>query len=112
VSIERDRELSDAAADRLVATGFGDRVLCVVGDGGEGWPAGAPYDAIVVAAAAPQVPEPLVVQLGDGGRLVIPVGTRDFQVLHVVTRVGTRLEEQSCDPCMFVPLLGRYGFPG
>ena len=112
VSIERDRELSDAAADRLVATGFGDRVLCVVGDGGEGWPAGAPYDAIVVAAAAPQVPEPLVVQLADGGRLVIPIGTRDFQVLNVVTRVGTRLEEQSFDPCMFVPLLGRYGFPG
>ena len=112
VSIERDPELSDAAADRLVATGFGDQVLCVVGDGGEGWPAAAPYDGIVVAAAAPQVPEPLVAQLADGGRLVIPVGTRDFQVLHVVTRLGTRLEEQSLDPCMFVPLLGRYGFPG
>ena len=112
VSIERDRELSDAAADRLVATGFGEQVLCVVGDGSEGWPPGAPYDAIVVAAAAPQVPEPLVAQLADGGRLVIPVGTRDFQVLHVVTRVGTQLEEQSFDPCMFVPLLGRYGFPG
>ena len=112
VSIERDRELSDAAADRLVATGFGDRVLCVVGDGGEGWPAGAPYDGIVVAAAAPQVPEPLVAQLADGGRLVIPVGTRDYQVLHVVTRTGNRLEERAFDPCMFVPLLGRYGFPG
>jgi protein-L-isoaspartate(D-aspartate) O-methyltransferase len=112
VSIERDPDLSALATTRLIEVGFGDRVRCVVGDGSAGWVAGAPYDAIVVGAAAPHVPEPLVAQLAEGARLVIPVGPRDYQSLHVVRRQGTRLEEQIFDACVFVPLIGQYGFPG
>jgi protein-L-isoaspartate(D-aspartate) O-methyltransferase len=112
VSIERDPELSAAAAQHLAASGLGARVRCVVGDGSAGWPEGAPYDAIVVGAGAPHVPEPLVAQLADDGRLVVPVGPHASQVLCVVHRQGARLEERELDPCVFVPLVGRYGFPG
>jgi len=110
VSIERDSALSEAARRRLDALGYGDRIRCVVGDGSNGWPGLAPYDAIVVGAAAPDVPEPLVVQLGDGGRLVVPVGRRDRQELRVVRRIGARIEERTLDPCVFVPLVGEHGF--
>jgi len=110
VSIERDLELSESARERLTRVGLASRVRCVVGDGSEGWPADAPYDGIVVAAAAPHVPEPLVAQLADLGRLVIPIGPRDQQTLYVVTRVGGRVDERRYDPCVFVPLIGRFGF--
>jgi protein-L-isoaspartate(D-aspartate) O-methyltransferase len=110
VSIERDPALSDAARRRLDALGYGDRIACVVGDGSNGWSPLAPYDGIVVGAAAPDVPEPLLAQLGDGGRLVIPVGRRDRQELRVVRRIGARIEERTLDPCVFVPLVGEHGF--
>ncbi len=110
VSIERDPELSRAAAARLAEIRLGGRIACVLGDGSEGWPPGAPYDGIVVGAAAPDVPAPLLDQLADGGRLVIPVGPRGEQSLHVCTRVGDRIDERISDPCVFVPLVGRYGF--
>ncbi|MGO9179459.1 MAG: protein-L-isoaspartate(D-aspartate) O-methyltransferase [Candidatus Limnocylindrales bacterium] len=110
VSIERDAALSEAAVERLVRVGLAGRVHCVVGDGSEGWSSGAPYDGIVVAAAAPRVPEPLVAQLADLGRLVIPIGPRDLQTLYVVTRLGDRVDERRYDPCVFVPLVGQFGF--
>ena len=110
VSIERDPGLSKSAEARLREVGLGRPVRCVLGDGSEGWPNGAPYDGIVVAAATPQVPEPLLAQLADGGRLVVPIGPRDHQWLHVFTKRGERIEERVSEPCLFVPLVGRYGF--
>ena len=110
ISIERDHGLSESAEARIRQVGLGLPVRCVLGDGSEGWPDGAPYDGIVVAAAAPQVPEPLLAQLADGGRLVVPIGPRDHQWLHVFTKRGEHIEERVSEPCVFVPLVGRFGF--
>ncbi|MFN8621997.1 MAG: protein-L-isoaspartate(D-aspartate) O-methyltransferase [Chloroflexota bacterium] len=107
VSIERDAELSRRAAATL--GGLGVRLELVVGDGSLGHPPRAPYAAIVVAAAAPDVPRPLVEQLEDGGRLVLPIGPRSRQELTVVTREGDHVVRRELDPAVFVPLLGRYG---
>ncbi|MGZ3641872.1 MAG: protein-L-isoaspartate(D-aspartate) O-methyltransferase [Candidatus Limnocylindrales bacterium] len=110
ISVERDPDLATAAARRLAALRIGS-VEMVIGDGSGGWPEAAPYAGIIVGAAAPEVPRPLVEQLEDGGRLVIPVGSRFAQVLLVVERVGGGTNERPLEPCVFVPLLGRYGFP-
>ena len=72
----------------------------------------APYDAILVAAACPEAPEPLLAELADGGRLVAPVGSRTIQELTVIQRVGQRLETEVLEPCVFVPLIGSHGFSG
>lgn len=109
LSVERDPELATAAARRLAALGIGN-VEVVIGDGSGGWPKGAPYVGIVVGAAAPRVPPPLIEQLEDGGRLVIPVGTRYGQQLLVVERRGEHTTERALEPCVFVPLVGSYGF--
>lgn len=110
-SIERHELLAEGARQRLERLGYGDRVQVVVGDGSLGWPAGAPWDGILVAAAAPSVPPSLRVQLGLRRRLVIPVGSREHQELLVVERVGEReWTERSDGPCVFVPLLGAEGF--
>jgi protein-L-isoaspartate(D-aspartate) O-methyltransferase len=108
ISIERDATLAAEAERLLGALGFDVKV--VVGDGTEGWPASAPYAGIVVAAASPAVPPPLVEQLGDGGRLIVPVGPRDRQELVVVQRLGERTERTTLEPAVFVPLVGRHGF--
>ena len=81
-------------------------------DGGAGWPEHAPYDAIIVSAGAPRVPPLLVDQLADGGRLVVPVGSREEQTLAVVRRVGDRYETREDTRCRYVDLLGRYGVGG
>ncbi|HSZ83866.1 MAG TPA: protein-L-isoaspartate(D-aspartate) O-methyltransferase [Polyangia bacterium] len=78
-------------------------------DGGGGWPAHAPYDVILVSAGAPRVPPLLVDQLADGGRLVVPVGTREEHTLVVVRRVGDRYETLEDTRCRYVDLLGRFG---
>ena len=83
-----------------------------VGDGTLGWSEHAPYDAIVVAAGAPRVPEPLTQQLAFGGRLIIPIGDRTSQVLKLASRSPNGLEETSLGECRFVKLLGKYGWPG
>lgn len=111
ISIERDESLSASAAARLAELGYGAQITCVIGDGSEGYMLGAPYDAIVVGAAAPIVPPPLVSQLADGGRLVIPVGPRERQELRLITRSGDTDEERRMEACIFVPLVGRHGFP-
>jgi len=111
ISIERDESLSASAAARLAELGYGAHITCVIGDGSEGYMPGAPYDAIVVGAAAPIVPPPLVSQLADGGRLVIPVGPRERQELRLITRSGDTDEERRMEACIFVPLVGRHGFP-
>ncbi|MDQ6683250.1 MAG: protein-L-isoaspartate(D-aspartate) O-methyltransferase [Chloroflexota bacterium] len=110
VSIERHRELSRLAAEQLVANGYhGVRLL--VGDGSEGAPEWAPYDAIIVTAAGPSIPQPLVDQLApSGGRLVMPIGSRDHQLVTVVERHGSEVRTRQLEPAVFVPLIGEHGF--
>ncbi len=108
-TVEYIPELAEEAAQRLKALGF-ENVFCHVGDGSLGWSPAAPYHGIVVAAAAPQVPQPLLEQLAEGGRLVIPVGNRRYQDLQVWERHGERLEWESFIPVAFVPLRGTFGW--
>jgi protein-L-isoaspartate(D-aspartate) O-methyltransferase len=109
-SMEREPALARDAARRLQALGYGDRVTVSTGDGTLGMPEGAPWDGIVVAASAPQVPAALRDQLGQGRCLVIPVGTRREQQLLVVTRTGNEWLERSDGACIFVPLVGEQGW--
>jgi protein-L-isoaspartate(D-aspartate) O-methyltransferase len=83
-----------------------------MGDGTLGWRDYAPYDAILVSAAAPRVPAPLAEQLAEGGKILIPLGTREEQVLTVCTRRGGELHRRDIAPVRFVPLLGAHGWPG
>jgi protein-L-isoaspartate(D-aspartate) O-methyltransferase len=111
VSIERHASLADTARERLARLGYDDRVEVRVGDGSLGDPSGAPWRGILVAAAAPRVPEALRSQLDrDGGRLVLPVGDRDRQDLITVARDGDIWTESNDGPVVFVPLIGAEGF--
>jgi protein-L-isoaspartate(D-aspartate) O-methyltransferase len=111
VSIERQPELAESARARLAELGFGDQVEVRLGDGSLGDPTGAPWDGILVAAAAPAIPAPLREQLSpEGGRLVIPVGNRGRQDLLLVVRDGDTWEERNDGPVVFVPLVGEQGF--
>ena len=111
-SIERHETLASDAQRRLEVAGYG-VVKVVVGDGTEGWPAGAPYRSILVTAGGPSVPQPLLEQLHpDGGRLVMPVGGREHQLLTLVERNGDDLHSSELEPVVFVPLIGRYGLRG
>ena len=106
---ERQESLIPAARARLESVGFGDHVEIRLADGSLGDPAGAPWDGIIVTAAAPSIPVELRDQLGEGGRLVIPVGPRDRQILTVVTRRGNDWIERPDGACVFVPLIGAGG---
>ncbi len=111
VSIERIEALARAAEATLRELGYGEKIEVVVGDGSLGWPARAPYDAIVVAAAAPSVPRALAEQLKIGARLVLPVGSRNQQWLTVVERTGEReWSTTEHEPCVYVPLVGKGGY--
>ena len=109
VTIERVPKLAERARAALAAAGYG-RVDVRVGDGTLGVPERAPYDGIVVAAAAPSVPEALYGQLAPGGHLVVPVGTVREQWLEVVERGEEGPRRRRTVPCRFVPLLGSEGF--
>jgi protein-L-isoaspartate(D-aspartate) O-methyltransferase len=110
-SLERVPDLAASARERLHRLGYGPNVDVRVADGSLGDPAGAPWPRIVTTAAAPHIPEPLRDQLdADGGRLVIPVGTRDQQDLLVVERQGDEWLERSDGPVVFVPLVGEAGW--
>jgi protein-L-isoaspartate(D-aspartate) O-methyltransferase len=110
-TIEREAGLAAAARERLQGLGYGrDRIDVRTGDGTQGLPDEAPWDGILVAAAAPDIPDPLREQLGEGRRLVIPVGTRHEQQLLVIERHGTEWREWSDGPCVFVPLIGEAGW--
>ncbi len=109
-SVERLPDLAVEAAQRLESMGTGTKVHVVAGDGTLGLPEQAPFDGIIVSAAAPRVPEPLMEQLADGGRLVIPVGGRGGQDLQVITRRGDDWIPRSEGGCVFVPLIGEHGW--
>ncbi|MCX6618300.1 MAG: protein-L-isoaspartate(D-aspartate) O-methyltransferase [Acidobacteria bacterium] len=115
-TIERERELVDTARGilgRLAEAGLLElsRLELIEGDGTEGYAAAAPYDGILVAAAAPSVPRALEEQLAEGGRLVIPVGNLDYQQLRLIRRVSGQLAASVVNECRFVPLVGRHGWP-
>jgi protein-L-isoaspartate(D-aspartate) O-methyltransferase len=104
-TIEILEPLADEARERLARLGY-KNVKVRSGDGYLGWPEAAPFDAIIVTAAAPRIPEPLKDQLKEGGRLVIPVGD-EYQELTVVTRRGGEFDEQRVIPVRFVPMTGK-----
>jgi protein-L-isoaspartate(D-aspartate) O-methyltransferase len=108
-SVERIRELATRAREALDALRISN-VAILVGDGTIGWSRYAPYDAILVAAGGPEVPQPLMEQLADGGRMLVPVGSREMQRLVLVRRHGDRFEQEEVLDCTFVPLLGRFGW--
>ena len=108
ISLERDAQLAKDARDRLESLGYA--VEVIVADGSNGYPAGAPYAGIIVGAAAPTVPRPLLPQLAVGGHLVVPVGSRRAQQLTIISRVDDEFETQTADACVFVPLIGANGY--
>ncbi|HUG48625.1 MAG TPA: protein-L-isoaspartate(D-aspartate) O-methyltransferase [Candidatus Limnocylindria bacterium] len=107
-SIELEAQLAERAQRLLDELGYEVRV--VVGDGSVGLPQEAPFAGIVVAAAAPQVPQPLVEQLEQDGRLVMPVGSRLEQRIVLVRRQDDEQVIDALEPAVFVPLLGEHGF--
>jgi protein-L-isoaspartate(D-aspartate) O-methyltransferase len=109
VTIERIAELAEPARQRLAELGD-DNITFYIGDGTLGCPEHAPYDAILVTAAAPDIPQPLYQQLRDGGRLIIPVGSEISQELQRITKTesGPKIEKL-CD-CRFVKLIGEAGW--
>ena len=109
-SIERNARLADKARATLARLGYS-QVEVIWGDGTEGYPAATPYHLILVTAGSPRVPSALIEQLADGGRLVIPVGTREMQNLELVQKTAGRTSTQLLDACQFVPLTGKDGWP-
>ncbi|MFN2130119.1 MAG: protein-L-isoaspartate(D-aspartate) O-methyltransferase [Anaerolineae bacterium] len=109
ISVERLPRLAEEARRTLAELGY-DNVRVVVGDGTQGWPEEAPYDAIMVTAASPEVPAPLLQQLADGGRLVAPVGPRHTQQLVRVRREGEEFRREDLLGVAFVPLIGEHGW--
>ena len=110
-SLERQPDLAEQAGQRLARLGY-TNIEVYVGDGSQGLPDMAPFDGIIVTAAAPLIPDPLRAQLREGGRLVLPVGNRESQVLQRARRVGDRWRVERLSPVKFVPLIGRHGFTG
>jgi len=108
-SIERVSELAQRAMD-LIKTLKITNITVKIFDGTFGWSDQAPFDRIVIAAAAPEVPQPLVQQLLRTGIMVLPIGSGDRQRLARVRRVGTGVQIEDCGTAEFVPLLGRYGW--
>ncbi len=110
-SLERIGELASDAVQRLRSLGL-DNVKVHVFDGTVGWSEMAPFDRILVTAGAPRVPDALLQQLADGGRLVLPEGSRETQRLVVYDRRGEEITRQAGEPVAFVPLIGRDGWEG
>jgi protein-L-isoaspartate(D-aspartate) O-methyltransferase len=109
-SIERVGTLVTQARDAIRAAGASN-VSLLSGDGTLGWREYAPYDAILVTAGSPEVPTPLAEQLSDGGRLLIPIGEREEQILTLFTKRGEEMERRDIGAARFVPLIGKYGWP-
>ena len=109
-TIERLNNLSRKAQNILESLNYMNIVFKMF-DGTYGWPDQAPFDAILITASAPEIPDSLVNQLGDGGRLVAPIGGADKQKLVVLTKKGDRVSRRDLVNCKFVPLIGKYGWP-
>lgn len=110
VTVERIRSLTDSARERLASLGY-TNIQVMLAEARLGWPRDAPYDAIIVAAAAPTLPRVLMGQMADGGRLVVPVGSRESQELMKVTRSAQTYSVRTLGPCRFVPLIGEGAWP-
>jgi protein-L-isoaspartate(D-aspartate) O-methyltransferase len=111
ISIERLEGVAEQARENLARAGV-TGVRIVVGDGTEGYPPEAPYDAIIVTAASPGVPEPLIEQLAEGGRLIAPIGPRDCQDLVKLVKREGKVETIPLGGVCFVPLIGQFGWRG
>jgi len=109
-SVEIVPELAQFAHENLIRAGLTGNISVVRGDGGAGLPERAPFDAISVAAGAPDIPPRLLEQLSDCGRLVIPVGPLEDQELRLITKLGGQLESRVVTLCRFVPLRGTQGW--
>jgi len=108
-TVERIQVLIQRAQKVLQNLGY-ENIFFLHGDGTKGWREDSPFEGIIVTAGAPEVPQMLTSQLADGGRLVIPVGPRYTQTLYKVTRKGNRFMEEDITGCVFVPLLGDFGW--
>lgn len=109
-TMERNFLLADAARARLARLGYAG-IEVIEGDGTEGYPVAAPYQVILVTAASPKVPAPLLDQLDEGGRMVIPVGDLWHQDLQLLFKHQGQVVTRFLDACQFVPLIGRHGWP-
>jgi len=108
-TIERIPALYQLAREAIQRSGVAN-VSMLLGDGTLGWREYAPYDAILVSAGAPSVPEPLLAQIAEGGRMLVPVGTKDEQRLVIYRRTNGQLEHREVAPVRFVPLVGHHGW--
>lgn len=108
-SVERIESLASEAAALLVRLGY-TNVSVIVGDGSRGLPEYSPFDAIVVSAAVPVIPQPLLEQLREAGKMVVPVGPADAQVLKLVSKQQGRAAVTNLEGCRFVPLIGEQGY--
>jgi protein-L-isoaspartate(D-aspartate) O-methyltransferase len=110
-TIERIPELAALAKNNIMKTGYEDRITVIHQDGTLGYPEEAPYDRILVAAAGPEVPKPLVEQLGDKGVLLVPVGGVQFyQTLVRIRKKNGQIVKENLGGVAFVPLIGKHGF--
>jgi protein-L-isoaspartate(D-aspartate) O-methyltransferase len=109
-TVERNPVLAEAARQRLARLGYAG-IEVIEGDGTEGHPPSAPYQVILVTAASPQVPQPLLDQLASGGRMVIPVGDLWHQDLLLLFKHEGQVTTRYLDPCQFVPLIGKHAWP-
>ena len=108
-TIERIAALYTAARDNIARAGASN-VSMLLGDGTVGWRQYSPYDAILVSAGGPTIPQPLVDQLAEGGRMIVPVGGREEQVLKLVEKRGGDVRISDVAPVRFVPLFGTHGW--
>ncbi|NMC04923.1 MAG: protein-L-isoaspartate O-methyltransferase, partial [Candidatus Lokiarchaeota archaeon] len=110
-TLERMASLAKNAREVIERTGYNDLVTVIVSDGTLGYPGEAPYDRILVTAAAPRAPKALLDQLAEGGIMLIPIGDmHGYQVLHEITKVKGRIIQKDLCGVSFVPLIGEDGF--
>jgi len=109
-SIEIKPTLAERARENLRKAGYENYVTVITGDGTLGYPEEAPFDRIFIAAAAPQIPPPLIEQLRDGGKMLIPLGSRYHQELILIEKENGNIKKRELGGCVFVPMVGKYGF--